>query len=103
MPTLRALFGDGALNLEPWDSEKYLSKVPKRLSTVFRTFETEAGTTHIVENVESGPAFGWRSFCTARCGVSAFAEPEAQNAPIESDEESVICGRCQRLGEGYVR
>lgn len=106
MPTLRWFFSKGGgTNPSPWlkpPNDGAFAEL-KSPGAVFRAFTAESGTTHVAREVRTGPALGWRSFCVALCGVSAFAEPEDRTRPLDGRGESVVCGRCRAADDrGWV-
>lgn len=91
MPTLRWLFGGS-----PWMSGSGPGRyaVDPPMGSLFRSFETGAGTTHVAAEVLTGPALGFRTLCVAECGIEAVAVPNAKSALLESRGEGV-CSRCE--------
>lgn len=103
LPTLRYLFQDGALNLNPPQDDGFETVDLPDGALFFAWDHPNTGTRHVAARVLTGPALGHGYVCVGACGISARAEPDARSTLLSARKEGVIvCARCIRARPHYV-
>lgn len=104
MPALRALFEDGALNLEPaTEDDRWELVTTEGTGAAFFAFTTEAGTTHVARRVRARISSPREFRCQGFCGIEAGVDPEPRERPLSARREGiVVCSRCARSAPQYT-
>lgn len=103
MPTLRLLFQDGALNLEPAEPDDgWEAVLPVHRDAIFFAFDGSE-VTHVAKRVQRAVAMPDEYRCVGRCGIERRTEPEARTKPLSARREGItVCGRCADAAPRYV-
>lgn len=103
-PALRALFGDGAHNLNPGDFSDLETEIDLNAEAALHVFESSGGTWHVAEEVVVD-CFGVSTH-TGACGITE-RNPDRSDSletPLSTrlDGVDAVCGRCAASRPGEV-